>query len=76
MSIQVSKSAITASGSFPAGGISNPSYFSAASSRLSSFLPGTTAAPLSPPLAMPARESSSRLALTLPVRRASAEWHP
>jgi hypothetical protein len=75
MSIQVSKSAITSSGSLPAGGISKPSYLSAASRRLSSLFLGTTAAPLSPPLAMPARESTSRLALSLPARRASAEWH-
>ena len=75
MSIQVSKSAITSSGSLPAGGISKPSYWSAASRRLSSLLPGTTAAPLSPPLAIPPRESTSRLAFSLPARRASAEWH-
>ena len=75
MSIHVSKSAITSSGSFPAGGISKPSYLSAARRRLSSFLPGTTAAPLSPPLAMPARESTIRLALSVPARRASVEWH-
>ncbi len=55
---QRSKSPITASGSFPLGGISIPSCRSASSSRLSSGFPPTIAGPESPPFVKPSRVST------------------
>ena len=75
MSIQVSKSTITAAGSLPAGGISKPSCLSAANRRLLSRFPGTTAGPVSPPFSIPARESTSSSAFSLPACNAADEWH-
>ncbi len=69
---------MTASGSFPFGGIwrSSPSYFSDLSSVPSAGLPGTIAGPVSPPFSSPAFVSSFSPPLSFFCPSpASAEWH-
>ena len=67
------KSLMTASGSFPLGGISLDSYFSAEISGLSSGLLGTMTGPDSPPAFMNAAVSRRRPPFSF---LASAEWQP
>ena len=76
MSTHFSKSATTASGSLPFGGIctSPAAYRSVLTSRLSAAFPGTIAGPLSPPLSSPSRVSSRSPPLSFLVLSASAEW--
>ena len=74
-SIHIVKWTISSSGSFPVGGILNGSCWRALSSRLSSGLSGTTAAPLSPPRRMPSRESRNKPPFRFFFTAAPAEWH-
>src|SRR4051794_19669974 len=71
-----SKSATTASGSLPFGGIfRSSSYRMLLRRRLSDGFFGSKAGPLSPPARRPSRESRSRPPLSFLFAWASAEWH-
>ena len=76
--IQVARSSISlgvSAGPASSGGIAEtPSAcFTARRRRLESLSPGTIAAPESPPVCQPCRESSARPPLVLPV---AVEWQP
>ena len=68
--------AMTASGSFPLGGMRmSPSWRSVFRSSDSPGLPATIAGPLSPPVRNPSRWSSRRPPRSFDFAAASAEWH-
>ena len=75
-SIQVFNKAISAAGSFPAGGmaVSASRYSTALNKRLSADFPGTIAGPESPPFNAVSRESSRRFPLSLAALELWHDW--